>query len=324
MSHEHIIGVDLGGTQIRAAKADREGTILNHARRLTLAPEGPKAGLGRMREAIREALGSAGWDTVLGIGIAAPGPLDLKMGTIIRGINLPGWDNVPIRDIIAREFGVPVYLNNDANLAALAEHRFGAGRGCSDVVYLTVSTGIGGGIIIAGKMLLGAHGWGGEPGHTIVEPAGPPCTCGSVGCLEAMSSGPAIAQRAAELIRQGHASSLSEAVQVGTELTAEMVGEAALQGDQLALQIIGRAAYYLGIGVVNLINIFDPNVVILGGGVSKLGALLFDPVRAMVRKRTLTETQRDTPIVPAALGDQVGVLGGVALVVTEQLEQGSR
>ena len=108
------------------------------------------------------------------------GPLDLKMGTIIRGINLPGWDNVPIRDIIAREFGVPVYLNNDANLAALAEHRFGAGRGCSDVVYLTVSTGIGGGIIIAGKMLLGAHGWGGEPGHTIVEPAGPPCTCGSV------------------------------------------------------------------------------------------------------------------------------------------------
>jgi len=324
MSQEYIIGVDLGGTQIRAAMTDREGTVLNHTRRLTLAPEGPDAGLGRMKEAIREALGNAGWDTVLGIGIAAPGPLDLEMGTIIRGINLPAWDNVPIRDIITEEFGVPVYLNNDANLAALAEHRFGAGRGCSNLVYLTVSTGIGGGIIVDGRLLLGAHGWGGEPGHTIVEPAGPPCTCGSAGCLEAMASGPAIAQRAAGLIREGRVSSLSEAVHRGTELTAEMVGKAAQQGDDLALEVIGRAAYYLGIGVVNLINIFDPDVVILGGGVSKLGPLLFDPVRAMVRKSALTETQRETPIVPAALGDQVGVLGGVALVMTEQLDQGGR
>jgi len=263
-------------------------------------------------------------DTVLGIGIASPGPLDLEKGTMMRGINLPGWDNVPIRDIIAEEFGVTVHLNNDANLAALAEYRFGAGRGCSDLVYLTVSTGIGGGIIVAGRLLLGAHGWGGEPGHTIVEPAGPACTCGSVGCLEAMSSGPAIAQRALDLIREGQASCLSKAVHSGTELTAEMVGEAALQGDQLAVQVVDRAAYYLGIGVVNLINIFDPNVVILGGGVSKLGALLFDPVRAMVRERALTETQRETPIVPAALGDQVGVLGGVALVLTEQADLGGQ
>jgi glucokinase len=217
-----------------------------------------------------------------------------------------------LREILSQEFGLPVYVNNDANVAALAEQRFGAGRGCSDIVYLTISTGIGGGIISGGQLLLGAHGLAGEPGHTTVEPAGPRCNCGNVGCLEVMAAGPAIARHALNLMQQGHHSTLWVAVQGGMELTAEMVGRAAQEGDDVALQAIARAAHYLGIGVLNLIHIFDPDRVILGGGVSKLGSLLFDPVRAWVREHAMTALQRETPVVPAALGDQVGLLGAVA------------
>ncbi len=320
MAHKYIVGVDLGGTQIRACLTNAEGNILRQTRQPTLAREGPQAVLGRMKEAIQQVLGDTEREAVLGIGIGSPGPLDPRTGVIITAPNLPGWDNVPLRDIMSEEFKLAVCVGNDANVAGLAEYRFGAGRGCSDVVYLTISTGIGGGVICGGQLLLGAHGLAGELGHMTVEPTGPGCNCGNVGCLEVMASGPAITRHAAELIRQGQGSSLSEVLQSGAELTAEMVGKAAQQGDEVALRAVERAAHYLGIGVVGLIHIFDPNVVILGGGVSKLGALLFGPVRALVRERAITPVQRETPIVPAALGDQVGLLGGVALMMSSSTD----
>ena len=312
MSQQRLVGVDLGGTQIRACLADAEGSILRQAKQPTLAKEGLQPVLGRMKATIREVMEGANSGEVKAIGIASPGPLNPRTGVVVAPCNLPGWDNVPLAEIMRQEFGVPVHVNNDANLAGWAEFCYGAGKGSTDLVYLTISTGIGGGIICDGRLLMGAHGYAGEPGHITVEPEGPRCNCGNIGCLEAMSAGPAIARRATEWIRKGQQSSLAETVRCGTELSAEMVGQAALAGDALALRAVERAAYYLGIGVVNLIHIFDPDLVVLGGGVSKLGPLLFDPVRDWVRKYAITPEQRETPILPAALGDQVGLLGAVA------------
>lgn len=308
----YVVGVDLGGTQIRACLADTGGKILREAKQPTLAKEGLQPVLGRIKETIAQVLhGTPGAD-VLSIGVGSPGPLDPRTGVVIAPPNLPGWRDVPLRDILSQEFGLPVYVNNDANVAALAEQRFGAGRGCSDIVYLTISTGIGGGIICGGQLLLGAHGLAGEPGHMTVEPAGPHCKCGNVGCLEVMAAGPAIVRHALELIHEGQNSSLCAAVRDEAELTAEMVGRAAQEGDNVARQAVARAAHYLGIGVLNLIHIFDPERVILGGGVSKLGSLLFDPVCTWVRDHAMTAVQRETLVVPAALGDRVGLLGAVA------------
>ncbi|MGQ9493388.1 MAG: ROK family protein [Anaerolineae bacterium] len=312
MTHPCIIGVDLGGTLIRACLADAEGNIVREVRQPTLAREGLQPVLQRIKETIAQTLQGFSKITVLAIGVGSPGPLDPRTGVVIAPPNLPGWRDVPLRDILSQEFGLPVYVNNDANVAALAEQRFGAGRGYSDIVYLTISTGIGGGIVCGGQLLLGTHGLAGEPGHATVEPAGPRCNCGNVGCLEVMAAGPAIARYAWELIRGGQDSSLAAIVQEGIELTAETVGIAAQKGDGVALQAVKQAAYYLGIGVLNLIHIFDPDVVILGGGVSKLGSLLFDPVRTWIREHAMTAAQRETPVVPAALGDQVGLLGAVA------------
>jgi glucokinase len=223
-----------------------------------------------------------------------------------------------LRDIIEEAFQVPVFVNNDANLAALAEYRLGAGRGTTDMVYLTISTGLGAGIICAGKLLMGAHGFAGEPGHATLEPGGEPCSCGNVGCWEGLSAGPAIARHARRLLEQGSSSVLAATVAAGSDLTAEMLGEAAGAGDEVALQAISIGARYLGIGVLNLIHIFDPEIVVLGGGVTKLGPLLFEPVRAWVRDHAMTQLQGCTPVVPAALGEEVGLLGGVVYVV-EQL-----
>ncbi len=321
MQQPYIVGLDLGGTQIRACLADVGGKILSQVRRATLAREGPQRVLGRMKETIHEVLQGVDRDAVLAIGIAAPGPLDPRTGVVIAPPNLPGWNDVPLSDIMSETFALRVFINNDANLAGLAEHRYGAGRGTLDMIYLTISTGLGGGIICGGELLLGAHGLAGEPGHTIVDPGGPLCGCGNAGCLEAMAAGPGIASYASELIRRGRSSSLAGHVEGDGELTGEMVGEAAQAGDGVALEAVERAAHYLGIGVLNLIHIFDPEIVILGGGVTKLGPLLFDPVRAWVLSQAMAPVQRDTPIVPAALGDDVGLLGAVAWAADQSQAQ---
>jgi glucokinase len=310
----YIVGVDLGGTQIRACVADMAGAIVREARQPTRAGEGLGPVMSRITETVSEVMAGISRRDIVGIGMGSPGPLDPNSGVVVEAANLPGWKNVPLRDILQKEFGLPVYVNNDANAAALAEQRFGAGQGVSDLVYLTISTGIGGGFICGGQLILGVHGFAGEPGHMTIEPNGPRCNCGNIGCLEALAAGPAIARHATQLVRGGRASELAAELDEGRELSAETVGKAAQQGDAVALGAIGRAAHYLGIGVLNLIHLFDPAMVVLGGGVTKVGPLLFDPVRAVVRERAITRQQRETPIVAAALGDQVGLLGGVALV----------
>jgi glucokinase len=310
-----IIGVDLGGTNIRAALADETGKILRHAGRPTAAHEGRASVLARIVATIREAAGSD-LSNVRGIGIGAPGPLDPWKGIVHEAPNLPGWFNVPLRDIVQTEFGIRTFVGNDANLAALAEHRFGAGRGANDLIYITISTGIGGGILIDGKLLLGADGFAGEVGHISVEPNGPQCNCGNVGCLEALAAGPAIARQAVERIQAGAASRITELVASDlSQVTAATVDRAAREGDPLAVEIFQRAGFYLGIGLVNLIHIFNPRLFVVGGGVSKAGDLIFKPAWAVVEERAMPSMKRDVHLKLAELGDDVGVLGGVALVL---------
>ena len=311
------IGVDLGGTNIRAERFTPEAASLARFELKTNAHEGPRPVLDRLVQVIQKVT-PADRGELGGIGIGAPGPLDPKAGVVIKAANLPGWENVPLRDVLQARFGVPVWLGNDANLAALAEWKYGAARGHDDVLYLTISTGIGGGIISGGRVITGARGMGGEVGHTIaVGPDGPLCGCGQRGCLESVASGPAIARRAVERIREGVQSRILALAPGGlADVSAETVGRAADEGDRLAREVVGDAGAHLGRSIASLMHIFNPSIVVIGGGVSQMGDVLFDAVRAGVQKFAQTEAYwKNCPIVPAALGEEVGLLGGLALAL---------
>jgi glucokinase len=311
------IAIDLGGTNIRAERFTAEAVSEGRFQLATNAQEGPRPVLDRLVQAIQEVF-PADRSEVAAIGLGAPGPVDPQAGVIIKAANLPGWENVPLRDVLQARFNVPVQLGNDANLAALAEWKYGAGRGHQDVIYLTVSTGIGGGVISGGRLITGARGMGGELGHTIaVAPTGPVCGCGQQGCLETVASGPAIARLAVERVRDGVQSRIPGLAPGGlSTVTAEMVGRAASSGDRLAREVITEAGTYLGRSIASFMHIFNPSIVIIGGGVSRIGALLFDSIRAGVQKYAQSEAYwKNCPIVPAALGDEVGLLGGLVLAL---------
>jgi len=308
---DNVVAVDLGGTHIRSALINEKGEILARTERETLAQEGPEPVIGRIEACIRDV--ARGTEP---ISIAAPGPLNPWKGIIHQAPNLPGWRDVPLADILHRAFKVPVYLNNDANLAALGEHRFGAGQGINDLIYLTISTGIGGGIISQGELLLGTKGLAAEIGHMILEPEGPPCGCGGRGHLESLASGTAIARRAVEEMEKGAETSITRLVEGElSKVTAKVVAQAGQEGDPLANSIFKEAGFYIGLGIANLLHILNPQLVILGGGVSKAGDLLFDPVRATVKARTMLSYQEGLQIVPTALGGDVGLLGAAAFVL---------
>jgi len=315
----YIISVDIGGTQIRAALSDPEGHLIRRVAHPTLAQEGPEPVIERIKEAIRRVAGQH-LEEVQAIGIASAGPLDPWKGVIIKAPNLPGWDQVPLKAIIEEEFGLPTYLGNDANLAALAEQRFGAGKGARDLIYITHSTGIGGGIIVGGRLLLGSKGLGGEAGHIILDVDGPRCGCSGIGCLEAMAAGPAIARNAVQAIEAGRETLITDLVDGDlSRISAREVNEAAQQGDALGIELIRQAGVLLGIGLVSLLHLFNPQIIVIGGGVSKAGDLLFEPIRETVRARCMAEDYwRDTAIVPAALGDDVGLMGAIALVLSQE------
>jgi glucokinase len=247
----------------------------------------------------------------LGLGVAAPGPVEHGSGLVLEAPNL-GWkDPVDLGAELARATGLQTFLGNDANFAALGEARFGAGRGASSLIYLTVSTGIGGGIIIDGKLLVGAHGAAGEAGHTVIYRDGRSCHCGNSGCLEAYASGTALAERALEAIQQGRSSTLALA---GAEIEAEQVAEAAAQGDPLAQELIHEASTALGIGVRNLLHLLDPEVVVIGGGVCNIGPSFWDPMMEMVQADPYADYAQNARIVHAALEPDQGLLGAAAWV----------
>jgi glucokinase len=304
------IAVDVGGTHIRVAVYPTEGIEPLQVKRIhtTGKKETPAD---RLIDLIAE-LWPKG-DRVRAIGVAAPGYLDPKVGIVILAANIPGWVNFPLREKLQEKFGVPVLLGNDANLAALGEWRYGAARGYHNVLYLTISTGIGGGVIINDNLLLGQRGLAAELGHLTVLPEGPMCGCGHRGHLEALASGPAIARYAKEQLALGVPSILK----IDPPPTAYDVSIAAQAGDALAKEAFTYAGHYLGIGVANLLATFNPSIIVLGGGVSHSGALLIDPMKASLERNILSpEYTRDLSIVTAELGDDAGLVGALALAHT--------
>ncbi|MBI4286066.1 MAG: ROK family protein [Chloroflexi bacterium] len=307
-----VLALDLGGTKILAVLVSRDGHIIDSERRPTLATEGPPRVIERLFGAVDSLLERGGLDLsqLDSISIAAAGAINYEEGIVTLSPNLPGWRNIPLRDMVRERYGIEVFLMRDANAAALGEQRYGAGRGAHHLIYLTVSTGIGGGIIIDGKGYIGHSGGAGEIGHITIDVNGPVCSCGNKGCLEMLASGAAVAREARRRITAGERSALTEMVSSNIEaITAEYVGAAARANDRLAQDVIAQAANYLGVGLVNIVNIFNPELVIIGGGLAKLGDLLLEPARQVVMARAFPMAAQAVRIVPAALGDDAGVLG---------------
>ncbi len=322
-----VLAIDLGGTKIIAALISPKGEILAKERHPTLAEQGLDSVVRRMFAAMERvlSLGNMRWVELGGISLAVAGAIDMEKGMITKSPNLPGWLDIPLRNMVQEKYKVETFLINDANAAALGEHRFGAGRGAENLVYVTVSTGIGGGIIIDGKLYFGATGGAGELGHMTIDVDGTRCYCGNIGCWEELASGRAIAREAIRRIKQGEKSSLTEMV-VGElgKITAEQISLAARNGDSLALEVIARAAAYLGVGMVNLVNIFNPEVIIVGGGVAKMGELLFEPARRMIKESAFPLLAQAVRLVPAQLGDDAGVLGAAVFAWQEDLRRRTR
>ncbi len=345
-----VIGIDLGGTQIRAAIL-QGAYMLARAATLTGENPTPERVLPRIFATVQQALDEAGvkLDAIAGIGVALPGPLDNRTGTIYAPPNLPVWTNVPLRTILQEQYHKPVFVENDANAAALGEYLFGAGQGSRNMVYLTVSTGIGGGVIVDGKLLEGTNGSAGELGHITIDWRGERCPCGNIGCLEALASGTAIARKANEAIANGQGAELlafartmlehtstipdkgalphqdlntqpldvNEHVSIplteDLHVTAQTVARAAEAGIPLARAIITLAAEALGVGLVNILHIFSPELIILGGGVMQMGSMLVEPAMRIVQERTMRANMAETRIIPAQLGANTGLVGAGAL-----------
>jgi glucokinase len=255
-------------------------------------------------------------EQITAVGVGSPGPVDAAEGLVVAPPNLPGWDRVPLRQTIEDALGIPTYLENDANAAALGENVFGAGRGTKEMIYMTVSTGVGGGFIFGGKLYGGASGAAAEVGHMTILPRGPHCGCGNRGCLEAVASGTAIAREGRELLLRDVPTLIAELAGGDPDLvSAKVVAQAAQQGDAEAEEIIYEAMSYLGVGVANLVNLLNPELIVIGGGLTNMGDALFGAVRRAVDRRTFPIAAQRVRIVPAELGDRVGVLGAAAVAM---------
>ncbi|MGA2111158.1 MAG: ROK family protein [Anaerolineales bacterium] len=316
MSGPFHIAVDVGATHIRAGLfAENNPTLLSHARNGT--PHSSQADdiLEAILQTIRQVMPSDK-HTLIGVAVGAPGPLDPYEGVVISAPNIPSWRNVPLRQWLAQRLDCPVQIGNDANLAALGEWRFGAGQGVSDLVYLTISTGIGGGVIADGHLLLGRRGLAAELGHVTILPGGPRCNCGQRGHLEALASGPAIAREARRSLSDSPRPSLLRDLSHGdpSRITAQMTSEAALAGDPLAREVIATAGHFIGQALASLLCVFNPSLIILGGGVSQAGSVLLDPVQESITQLAISPSYLEgLRILPASLGDDVGLFGAYAL-----------
>ncbi len=309
-----VIAIDFGGTQIRAAVVDPGGDVRGLRFGETGAGDDPAAVLKRIGDTAQEALDEA--DEVASgcaaIGVAAPGPLDYETGAILRAPNIPGFENIGIAAPLSERFKLPTFLGNDANLAVLAEHEYGAGRGVNNMVYVTVSTGVGAGILVNGELLLGSTGNAGEVGHMTVDFHADVHTSGNIGCVEQFGAGLGIARYAEELLSQHPESPLHAIFKERGELSARDVAAAARAGDALAGTAWDRAVRALGAGFVSFIHVLNPSLIVVGGGVANAGDFLLDPLRAYVQKYGMPGFKEDLRIVPWTLGEKIGILGAAA------------
>lgn len=308
-----VLAIDIGGTKLAAGLVETTGRLVERAEVPTRAAEGLEPVLGRIVGLGRKLLDRAasGGGAVHRVGVGCAGPVDLARGLVFSPPNLPGWREVPLVARLEADLGLPVVLENDANAAALGEFRYGAGRGARSLVYVTVSTGIGGGIVLDGEIWHGLKDAAGEVGHMTVVPDGPVCGCGNRGCLEAVAAGPAIARRAREAVAAGRPTRLAEA----TQPTAAEVVRLAGEGDAVAREIWEGTVEYLAIGMGAVITLLAPERVVIGGGVSRAGEALFRPLREAVRRRVRLVPVEQIPILPAALGPDVGILGAAAVAL---------
>jgi glucokinase len=307
-----VVGVDLGGTKLLAGAVDENLNVHHRARRVThdldrdAVLDAAVAAVSEVRESVEGA--------VSGVGLGIPCTIDQERGMAVQAVNLPLID-VPFRDIMAERLGLPVWVDNDANVAGLAEHRFGAARGSRHTVMLTVGTGIGGGLVLDDAVYRGSVGAAAELGHMVIDADGPPCqgNCPNHGCLEAVASGTALAREARSAAERSPESALGRAAASGREIAGALVSELAHDGDEVSRGVLALIGSRLGVGVASYVNIFNPEYVVLGGGVMGAGELLLEPVRAEVAARALRPGRDLVKIVPAAFGGEAGMVGAAAL-----------
>ena len=310
------IGIDVGGTNVKIALVDDKGSILYSNSVPTRAEMGYEYTVNNIKQAIRDLMSETKVTGIEGIGFDFPGQIDYKNGIVRLAPNIPGWVNIPIAKIIEDEFKIPTRIDNDVHCAALGELNFGAGKGCENFICMTVGTGIGSGIVINGKLVRGASNAAGELGHIKLQMhEGPLCGCGDHGCLEAFASGPSIVAMAEEYILGGKSTKFRELAS-GGEITPFIVAEAAKQGDPVARRIFARIGEYIGFGLSSVVNLLNPEKIIIGGGVADAGDILLDPIKETIKKRAMVVAGSAVEIVPAKLGNTAGVIGASLLIVS--------
>jgi glucokinase len=314
------LGIDLGGTKILALVGTDHGNTLGESLTSTPTSAGPEAVAEAMASAAKDAVQQAGVDltSIVGVGVAAAGGIQPSTGVVVESPNVRSLTGHSLMDLLRKHFSPPIVVVNDANAAALAEHRFGAGQGVANLLYMTVSTGIGGGIIINGELYQGTHGFAAEVGHITVAANGPVCQCGRHGCLETMASGTALAREAKARLAAGESSVLQALVKQGgpDSITAERVFEALAQNDSLARAVVEQGSFYLGIGLKSLVNVLDPDRIVIGGGLSNQWESYIAPAVEIMREQAFANMGKDLPVVPPALGVQTGALGAIAVAAS--------
>ena len=306
MVEKYYIGVDLGGTNIKAGMVTEEPKVIVKTSIPTEREGGPDHVLDRICQAIENVRKRSGLskDLIGGVTVGSPGTLDTKTGVVLYPPNLPGWRNVPLVEVVSKKTGLNVILENDANAAAYGEY-----KGVDSMVMFTLGTGIGGGIIVGGKIVHGNTDCAAELGHMVIEVKGRECACGNRGCLEAYASADSLTRRFVEAVEAGAESSLAESILSGEDVNSKIICEAARNGDELANKIYWETGVYLGIGIVNILHTLNPARVVLSGGLSGAGDLIMRPVRETVEKKALPDTQRNCTICFAALGEDAGLIG---------------
>ncbi len=313
---KYRIGVDVGGTNVKIALVDLDGKIAFSNTVPTRAEMGYEAGVNNIKQAIKDLMQESNQTnkTVEAIGFGLPGQIDYKEGMVKNLPNIPGWVNIPLAKIIEDEFSIPTRLDNDVRCAALGELNFGAGKGCENLICITVGTGIGSGIILNGKLVRGAANAAGEIGHIKMEMnGGPLCGCGDYGCFEAYASGPAIVTMAKEYISGGKSAKYKEMAADGI-ITPYIVAQAALQGDTVSIQIFKQMGKIIGTGLASVVNLLNPEKIIIGGGVADAGEILLDPIRKTILDRAMPIQANSLKVVPAQLANAAGVIGASLLI----------
>ena len=316
MTH-YAVGIDVGGTKIAAGLVDQDGAVVACRQTRAHSEREPAVVIAAIEDAFRALMACSpiGASDVVGVGVGFPGTINLPRGSILISSNLPAWDRVPLREILVERLGLPVVLDNDAHMCAVGEHRFGAGRGVRNMCYVCFSTGFGLGAIVEDRLVTGHTGSAGELSHVVIDPGGRPCTCGKRGCLMAYASGIAIARQVSERIAAGEETMLAGMLPCdGRRVSGEQVAAAAAQGDRVAREVLQQAGYTFGLGLAMLVQLFNPELIVIGGGLTRVGPLLMDEVARGLHENVQPELRDTVRLAPWQLEDNIGIIGAAAEV----------